>query len=260
SWTALGLCHAENEQDLQAISAFRRALEIDPQSQDALLAISVSYANESMENEALSQLEKWISVYNKDQNAFENAGQRPNMFSNYSSLDPNKFNQVENSFLDAARRQGGSVDPDLQNALGVLYNLNRNFERAVDSIKAALAVRPDDARLWNRLGATLANGDRTAEAISAYRQALSLFPTYVRARYNLGISCMHLKSYSEAVDHFLSALQIQRSPENSPIWSTMRSAVLRVDPPPTPELIDSLDSRDPGRFAAALNQHRSLKF
>lgn len=96
--------------------------------------------------------------------------------------------------MDAARAQT-NADPELQNALGVLYNLNGTFDRAVDSIKTAIARNQDDARLWNRLGATLANSERTAEAIEAYRHALQLFPAYVRARYNLGISCMHLNCY-----------------------------------------------------------------
>lgn len=86
-----------------------------------------------------------------------------------SFLDHAWFERVEEKFLTAARRQEGAADANLQNALGVLYNLNRNFDRAVDSIRLAIAARPQDARLWNRLGATLANGDRTAEAVAAYR-------------------------------------------------------------------------------------------
>lgn len=49
--------------------------------------------------------------------------------------------------------------------------------------------------MWNRLGASLANSDRSTEAISAYRKALEIFPSYVRARYNLGVSCMNLMAY-----------------------------------------------------------------
>ena len=39
----------------------------------------------------------------------------------------------------------------------------------------------------------LANGDQSEEAIGAYRKALDIFPGFVRARYNLGISCINLK-------------------------------------------------------------------
>uniref|UniRef100_A0AC34FA05 Peroxin-5 n=1 Tax=Panagrolaimus sp. ES5 TaxID=591445 RepID=A0AC34FA05_9BILA len=254
AWCQLGLSLAENEHDSRAISAFRKSLEIDPRNREALLAISVSLANESMENEALAHLEKWITVY-QDPSLIPSERIQTIGYSPYSSLDPQKFHEVEKLFLNAARQQSPDrVDPSLQNALGVLYNINRNFDRAIDSLQTALASNPSDARLWNRLGATLANGDRTTEAISAYRQALTLFPTFVRARYNLGISCMHLKSYRDAVEHFLSALQIQKSPENSPIWSTMRSAVLRMDPGPNHEILEALDTKNVASFIAALNR------
>lgn len=49
--------------------------------------------------------------------------------------------------------------------------------------------------MWNRLGATLANGGRCGEAIEAYHNALQLCPGFVRARYNLGITCIHLDTY-----------------------------------------------------------------
>ena len=39
----------------------------------------------------------------------------------------------------------------------------------------------------------LANGDQSEEAIGAYRKALDIYPGFVRARYNLGISCINLK-------------------------------------------------------------------
>ncbi|CAI2339793.1 unnamed protein product [Caenorhabditis sp. 36 PRJEB53466] len=207
AWCRLGLAHAENEKDQLAMQAFSKCLQIDSGNKEALLALSVSHANEGMENEALHQLDNGCLLT--------------------WDLLPLK---VEARFLDAARQQGDTPDPDLQNALGILYNLNRNFARAVDSLKLAISRKPTDARLWNRLGATLANGDRTAEAISAYRESLKLYPTYVRARYNLGISCMQLSSYEEALKHFLSALELQKGgSDSSGIWSTMRSAAIRTN-------------------------------
>uniref|UniRef100_A0A8R1I3B9 TPR_REGION domain-containing protein n=1 Tax=Caenorhabditis japonica TaxID=281687 RepID=A0A8R1I3B9_CAEJA len=240
AWCKLGLAHAENEKDQLAMQAFHKCLQIDPGNKDALLALSVSQANEGMENEALHQLDKWMSSY-----IGSNVTQVTNQAPMYSSfLDHETFNRVEARFLDAARQQGATPDPDLQNALGVLYNLNRNFERAVDSMKLAISRNPADARLWNRLGATLANGDRTAEAISAYREALKLYPTYVRARYNLGISCMQLSSYEEAMKHFLSALELQKGGNDvSSIWSTMRSAAIRTANAPE-SLLRAVETRD----------------
>lgn len=123
-------------------------------------------------------------------------------------------------YIEAAQRslETGNIDADVQNGLGVLLNLNNENDKAVDCFKVALQIRPkvnnyifinllpiyvifelhyilQDARLWNRLGATLANGGRCEEAIEAYHNALLLCPGFVRARYNLGITCIHLDTY-----------------------------------------------------------------
>ena len=45
--------------------------------------------------------------------------------------------------------------------------------------------------------------------MAAYHTALSHSPGFVRCRYNLGVSCINLKSYAEAVEHFLTALNFQ---------------------------------------------------
>lgn len=142
AWCQLGLLHAENEHDIAAISAFRKALEIDPNMKDALLGYSVSLANESYDNEALIQLEQWINTYKQGAWKSDVQATRPTDLLHQSYIDPARFEKVEHQFLDAARAQT-NVDPELQNALSVLYNLNRNFDRAVDSIKAAIARNPE---------------------------------------------------------------------------------------------------------------------
>ena len=54
--------------------------------------------------------------------------------------------------------------------------------------RAALAIRPRDYSLWNKLGATLANSSASHEAIAAYQKALDLKPNYMRAWTNMGIA------------------------------------------------------------------------
>ncbi|KAK2727765.1 hypothetical protein QYM36_008301 [Artemia franciscana] len=141
-------------------------------------------------------------------------------------------------YTEAARLMlNNEIDADVQEGLGVLLNLTCEYKKAADCFRAALTVRPNDARLWNRLGATLANGGNSEESIEAYRTALNLFPGFVRARYNLSVACIHLRAYREAAEHLVSALNMQASATlpgkssvmSDSIWITLRSVLSKLE-------------------------------
>lgn len=61
-------------------------------------------------------------------------------------------------------------DVDVHVVLGVLYNLSREFDKAIPAFETALRLKPRDYSLWNKLGATEANSGQSEDAISAYQK------------------------------------------------------------------------------------------
>ncbi|XP_047197852.1 PEX5-related protein [Hippoglossus stenolepis] len=245
AWQLLGTTQAENENEQAAIVSLQRCLELQPNNLLALMALAVSFTNSSMQREACDALRRWI----RNNPRYKHLGLEHRSPLQGSPATPRRGPHTFTSarcelqsvlllFQEAVLFNLDSVDPDLQTGLGVLFNLSSDFNKAVEAFTAALSVRPQDYRLWNRLGATLANGNRSEEAVEAYSRALELQPGFIRSRYNLGISCINLGAHREAVSNFLTALNQQRRSQrcshqqmSANIWAALRIAISMMDQP-----------------------------
>ncbi|RHZ87049.1 hypothetical protein Glove_41g129 [Diversispora epigaea] len=203
AWVLLGNTQAQNEKEEAAIRALQKAVELDGNNLPALMSLAVSYTNESYDQQAYLTLERWITAKYPD--IVTRAAPMHNVMSTHD--------RVTELFLQAARNapEGQAMDPDVQVGLGVLFYGSENYDKAVDCFVSALNTRKDDYLLWNRLGATLANSGRPEDAIEAYHKALELKPTFVRARFNLGVSCLNIGCYREAAEHLLGALSMHQT-------------------------------------------------
>ncbi|KAJ2897875.1 hypothetical protein MKZ38_004334 [Zalerion maritima] len=223
AWVHLGSAQAQNEKETAAIRALEQALKLDPQNLAALMGLAVSYTNEGYESTAYRTLERWLSV--KYPQVVSPADVSPIAEMGFTDRQQ-LHDKVTDLFIKAAQLGPGGgdtthMDPDVQVGLGVLFYGAEEYDKAVDCFSAALASSEQGTvnessqvhLLWNRLGATLANSGRSEEAINAYEKALSINPNFVRARYNLGVSCINIGCHAEAAGHLLSALSMHKSVE-----------------------------------------------
>ncbi|KAJ2159435.1 hypothetical protein GGF46_003034 [Coemansia sp. RSA 552] len=204
-WLQLGLKQQENEQEQAAIAALRKAISLAPDSLDAHLALAVSYTNEGFQMDAYDELHEWVARHDRYKSLVPESAPE-----NMTSSEARKA-YVQDLYIKAARMSPGQDwDPDVQVALGVLFNISSEYDKAVDCFKAALSKRPDDYILWNRLGATLAHIGDNKEATAAYFRALELHPSFIRARYNMALASTNMGQHREAAENCLIALSLQQ--------------------------------------------------
>lgn len=254
AWQLLGQSLAENEQDPRAISALKRSITLDPASAEAHMSLATCYANESFPQQACQTLQDWLRTHDHYKHLVleqESSGAESTSVFQHSLVDSGLQTRVSEAFLRAAREFAPAVDADVQCGLGTLLHVRAEYDRAAECFSAAVQARPESAQLWNKLGATLANGSHPDMAVSAYHRALTLAPGFIRARYNLGISCRALGAHREAAEQFVSALHHQcsgRDPTGQPgsstrsvmsdnIWSALGMAVATLNRPDLTALV-----------------------
>lgn len=213
AWTELGACQAMNEKETPAIRAYEAALKQNDGHLPALMGLAVSYTNEGYDTTAYSTLERWL--LHKYPTVSESAPPPIAGLHDRQAV----HQRVTDMFIQAAMLspEGQAMDADVQVGLGVLFYGDEAYDKAVDCFSAALnsastSTSPEHL-LWNRLGATLANSGRSEEAINAYERALTINPNFVRARYNLGVSCINIGCFQEAAEHLLGALAMHKVAE-----------------------------------------------
>ena len=217
AWCQLGSAQAQNEKESPAIRALEQTIKLDPNNLSALMGLAISYTNEGYDSTAYRTLERWISTKYPQIISPDNLTRA----GDFGFTDRHILHEkVTAQFIRAAQLSpdGEHMDPDVQVGLGVLFYGAEEYGKAVDCFEAALAStesgttnEPHQAHLlWNRLGATLANSGRSEEAIAAYEKALTLNPNFVRARYNLGVSCINIGVLPQAAQHLLGALSMHR--------------------------------------------------
>jgi len=249
------------DQDNPAIICLRRSIEVGGEVADALLELGVSYTNELNHSQALAYLKRWLETQPK--------------YQVFSRQQPSDDAVTAHAYLVEQFRAASVAYPEDVNlyiVLGVLHNLSRDYELAVESFGKAIQLQPNDHRLWNKLGkctafryvverdnyircasfgnlgATLANSYQSREALSAYRRAVDLKPSYVRAWVNVGTSYANQGIYERACRYYLKALQM--NPLLNHVWNYLRTSLIAMG---RNDLLALTDQYDPQVLMQAMD-------
>ena len=223
NWVLLGYTYQSKELFSQAVDAYKKAIELDPQDVITWGRLGEAYYFQGKANEAIDALRKaleidpmsidlWnnISVIHREQKHFD---EEMKAYIKLIELEPNKakrwldvgklYNDLEkhdDAFI--AINKAIELDP-LDSNLYHLLGHNRSDKdqgaSSIEAFKKAIEIKPDDDGYYNCLGVAYAKFDQPENAILAFDKAIELNPKEAMHFARRGTTYFLMKNFHEAI-------------------------------------------------------------
>jgi Tfp pilus assembly protein PilF len=161
------LVYLNDNQEREAIIELRNAIQIDPRFADARYQLGLVYLKTGEVRQAFEELQRAASLDPANLDAKIKTAE-------FLLLNQNKADARQH--IEEVLQQS----PDNKDALAMLANLEMvdgAFDAALDAIDKALAVSPNEDRLWTIKGRILSMQQQYAEAEAALLKAVELDST-----------------------------------------------------------------------------------
>jgi eukaryotic-like serine/threonine-protein kinase len=203
-----GTALSRQGKNLEALKRFQAATQADPGFALAYARLGRTYANLGHDAEAEQASRKAVDLA-------ENLPAREKYLiaANYAHIEhdyPKAIQYYENLAANSPD------DPEIQFALGSLYEDTGTFDKARDHYAKALASYPNDVKSVLALGRIEIKSDNPQGALDHFNRALTLSSqlgndeTKAMALQGLGLSYRQLDKRDEALRNFQQALEIRR--------------------------------------------------
>ncbi len=179
----------------KAIEDYRAALALNPNHFESTYNMGLALSRTGQLEPALETFiqASGRAASQRKAKAFYNAGLVA------TKLD--RSHEAEDLFNQAIRHYPEYLKPRL--ALAALEpDTDQGFRRALSLYQQAIALQPDHAPTYLRLGRLHASRDDFKPAADAFRKAIQYRPGYRTARYHFGLACLQTGDFSEALKQF----------------------------------------------------------
>jgi len=180
-----------------AITSFRKALDIDPSVAELHLNVAILLTNINRIDEAISSYRKAITLKPSLTDAHYNLGA--------ALQSQDKFDQAALCYKKAIDLEPGFFEAMVN--LGVCLQEQSQLQPAIDVYQRALTIQ-QDAKVYFNMGTALKNEGKLEDAIDRYNKALELEPNYAEVHSNLGEVLRDQGRYEESVEFYKQALVI----------------------------------------------------
>jgi tetratricopeptide (TPR) repeat protein len=232
----------------EAIAAFRRALELQPDYVEAMNNLGNALRATGRSAEALPHFRRAAElrpdvalIHNNlgtalnEQRQFDEAiaafqkavAIQPDYAEAYSNLGHALIGKEDFESAVAACRRAAELRPEMVELHVNLANALRQAGKADQAIAAcsrAIELRPDHAEAFNNLGYALCYQARFPEAKEAFRKAVGFRPNHASAHWNLGLLLLREGNYAAGWQEYewrwrVAGLGIRSPKLDRPAWN-----------------------------------------
>ena len=144
---------------------------------------------------------------------------------------------------------GGLVHPLLLNLRSYWWSQQGRYDKALEDLKLALELAPDDLFVRNAYGMLLCRFERWQEAIAFIRQTVAMAPNYAAAEFSLGWALERSGDLDEGRAHYEAALALEPN-FVKPMVQLADLAQRRSDRTTAKQLAERVLSLDPSNYVA----------
>lgn len=200
----LGHLYLRREDKINSISAFKLALERDPENPYYNNSLAYAYSRAQLYDDAIEHYQKAIAL-NPDNEWTSIVCQALGAI--YAEVNGNIEAAV------ATYQAGIILNPqnyDLYLALGDVHMAEYDLDKAIKAYCDAILANPEDYRAYSKAGIALYEKDYVEEALVAYHKSIELNPENPYAHNNLGILYLDgLLDAEEALEYFEEAIELK---------------------------------------------------
>lgn len=192
AWHDLGWLDASRGNFGRAVTAFRRALELQPASRPTALALGEALRRSG-------QFKKAAQLYGERLAAAPADAELRNCYIQ-ALRDAGELPEALAQTRIALGQAGEDVKQTVRayNSLGLIYYKMDKLELAESALRKALALDGRSAFVWNNLGLVAFARGRDQEAFLNFQKATELDPKYIEARLNKAVVYLDCGDYKRA--------------------------------------------------------------
>jgi tetratricopeptide (TPR) repeat protein len=230
----LGLVREEQGRHADAITSFKKALELKPRLRGANLFLGVAQFRSNQMDSAIVALRKETAAYPKDANAWMwlgvvelekgNGQGAADALDRAAKLSPDNVDILYHrgrAHLFVSNESYSSMfkaDPKSWRVRQLLAEASASAERHMDAIaeyEAAIKLAPNEPRLHEDLGTQYRLAGKTQEAEQAYLKELEIDPQNITAQYKLGVLAIEKGDAARGKSLIETALRVRPDLQHS---------------------------------------------